>query len=102
MMLDLSGMHRELKRMEASNPESILFRLRETWGTAADAALYKEMEMEKKRWMMSALHSLDSLPDMEAAIPQKDRKVLALFESHGMYPPLDTPMPTYPPQSTQI
>ncbi len=63
MALDLTGMQREMRKMKAASQDLILFRLREAWGAADDAVLYKELEMEKKRWMLSALHNMDP-PDL--------------------------------------
>jgi hypothetical protein len=90
--LDLPGMQREMKRMAAATPDMVLFRLREVWGASPDAALYKELEMEKKRWMLSALHHMDN-PDVDTSRPSafkisagKAQKVLALYESQGTYP----------------
>jgi len=83
MALDLAGMQREVKRMAAASPQIVLLRLKEEWGTAADAALYKELEMEKKRWMLSALHNLDQPPDVSSKIVRNDDRILAFFETQG-------------------
>ena len=97
MSLDLNGMQRELKRMAAASPSIILVRLKEEWGKADDATLYKELEMEKKRWMLSALHNMDRNLEAESSRPSPSRlptsrppKVLALHESQGMLPLGDT------------
>lgn len=73
--------------MAAAGPQLILSRLTEEWGVSADASLYKELEMERKRWMLSALmnRSLEDMP-YKAQAPKEERlvrKVLALFEPPG-------------------
>lgn len=89
MSMDLHGMQREIRRMAAATPETILLRLKESWGPSHDAALYKELEIEKKRWMLSALHNLDP-PDLDTSTSApsktaaaKAHKILALYESQG-------------------
>ena len=83
MALDLAGMQREVKRMAAASPQIILVRLREEWGAAADAALYKELEMEKKRWMLSALYHMDHTQNTKIKVRSNSDKVLAFFETQG-------------------
>ncbi len=83
MALDLAGMQREVKRMAAASAHIVLLRLKEEWGTATDAALYKELEMEKKRWMLSALHNMDPTRDTHIKSHQDDDRVLAFFETQG-------------------
>jgi len=83
MALDLAGMQREVKRMAAAGPQIVLLRLREEWDSSTDAALYKELEMEKKRWMLSALHNMDPPPVASAESGPKDQKILAFFETQG-------------------
>lgn len=82
--LDLDAMKKEIKKMASACPQSILVKLNEEWGTAADAGFYKKLEMERKRWMLSALNTLhdDSNPGDTIDIPAPDeQKILALFES---------------------
>lgn len=88
MALDLHGMGREIEMMAAADPTIILQRLREVWGGSKDVSLYKEVEMEKKRWMLSALHNMD--PTVDTSRPstlrvplERVQKVLALYESEG-------------------
>lgn len=89
MSMDLHGMQREIRRMIAATPDTILLRLKESWGPSHDAVLYKELEMEKKRWMLSALHNLDppGLDDSTSGpyktVAAKAHKILALYESQG-------------------
>ena len=89
--LDLNGMQREMRKMAAASPEVVLLRLREVWGVQEDAALYKELEMEKKRWMLSALHNIEH-PDVDTSHPSPNKinaanaqKILALYETQGMH-----------------
>lgn len=88
MSMDLNSIQREVRRMACASPEVILVRLKEEWGQAQDPAFYRELEMEQKRWMLSALYNLDK-PRNGACVAQGSRvgpegqKILALFESQG-------------------
>jgi hypothetical protein len=89
--IDLASMQREVKRMAAASPRIILVRLNEEWDSGNDASLYKELEMEKKQWMLSALYNMnrpkedDSLSGNQS-LALKNGKKLALFECQGTYP----------------
>lgn len=91
LSLDLSAMQREIKRMSAASSRIRLIRLKETWGISDDANLYRELEMEQKRWMLSSLDHMSKPLDMmegkevppKAAAAAKSKKVLALYESQG-------------------
>lgn len=90
MSMDLNGMQREVRRMAAASSSIRLLRLKEVWGNTNDAGLYKELEMEKKRWMLSSLHNMDRPLELDRAkavankiTPDKARKVLALYETQG-------------------
>ncbi|KAJ2902312.1 hypothetical protein MKZ38_000702 [Zalerion maritima] len=88
MSLDLNGMMRELKRMAAASPKLTLLRLSEEWGKSTDAMLYKELEMEKKRWMLAALYNIDrnleqDLMERESRSPVRQEKILALYENQA-------------------
>ncbi|KAM0274888.1 hypothetical protein ACHAQH_007777 [Verticillium albo-atrum] len=90
LSLNLNGMQREVKRMAAASPEIRFVRLTESWGVSDDANLYKELEMEKKRWMLSTLDNLDKAVDLDPTkhVPwkiaaAKAKKVLALYESQA-------------------
>lgn len=82
--LDLDAMKHEIKNMAVACPQSILVKLNEEWGTTTDAGFYRRLEMERKRWMLSALNSMhekdQSLEEVDN-ISKDDQKVLALFES---------------------
>lgn len=92
MSMDLISMQRELRRMTSASPQVMLLRLKEDWGTAADPAFYKELEMEQKRWMLAALHNLDGPQNVTSVsrtpgTESEARKILALFESKGTSSP---------------
>lgn len=89
--LDLSTLQKEVKRMATTSAEATLSRLNQIWDTTTDPSQHQELEMEKKRWMLSALHHLDPVSESDAPWPSKakisstpERKVLALYESKGM------------------
>ncbi|KAF5520548.1 hypothetical protein CGCA056_v008575 [Colletotrichum aenigma] len=90
LSMDLNGMQREVRRMAAASSSIRLLRLKEVWGDTNDASLYKELEMEKKRWMLSSLHNMDKPMDTDQTrnapnkiTPAKARKVLALYETQA-------------------
>ncbi|OHW96659.1 hypothetical protein CSPAE12_04694 [Colletotrichum incanum] len=89
MSMDLNSMQREIRRMAAASHSIRLLRLKEVWGDTTDANLYKELEMEKKRWMLSSLHNMDKQADKNQAAhpnkitPAKAKKVLALYETQA-------------------
>lgn len=86
--LDLHGIGREIEMMAAADPIIILQRLCEAWGNSSDIGLYKEVEMEKKRWMLFALHNMDptvdtSRPSTQQIPMERVQKVLVLHETQG-------------------
>ncbi|OLN97624.1 hypothetical protein CCHL11_01187 [Colletotrichum chlorophyti] len=90
MSMDLNGMQREIRRMAAASNSIRLVRLKEVWGDTTDANLYKELEMEKKRWMLSSLHNMDKSTGADQTrgasnkiAPVKAKKVLALYETQA-------------------
>lgn len=110
LALDLASMQREACRMLEASPRTILLRLKARWGdqdlhvslesstesmqenvdVAVDQAMmYKELEMDRKRWMLSALHHMEtkSQPSTLISKPKvkpKVQKILSLFDSQGM------------------
>lgn len=85
---DLKTLLREVERMAAATPNVVLSRLKEVWDTEPGSELHVELEMEKKRWMLSALHHLDCVPAVDISLPPRRkivqaeaRKLLALYES---------------------
>ncbi|CAK7238493.1 hypothetical protein SEUCBS140593_010744 [Sporothrix eucalyptigena] len=84
LSLNLSGMQREILQMAAADQDTFWRRLTEEWGAWADAALYKELEMERKRWLLSALYSINPLPDTGMVrTATADRRILAFFETQA-------------------
>lgn len=92
--LELSHLQRQIRRMEAASTKIILERLKEEWVEIADASVYRELELEKQRWMLFALRDLKnktsgnrtardlSVLDMDGN-SDETRKVLSLFENHA-------------------
>ncbi|KAK3359371.1 hypothetical protein B0T25DRAFT_494802 [Lasiosphaeria hispida] len=88
LSLDLAAMQREIAKMAIASPQIIIVRLNEEWGDSNDAAFYKELEMEKQRWMLSALHNMDRLigatsTEKEKKALTRGQKILALFETQA-------------------
>lgn len=76
--------------MAAAGPELILANLKARMGDATDPMVYKELEMNKKRWMFSALHQGEGYASLEQTMPPRDArsnsrppKVLAIYETQG-------------------
>lgn len=118
LALDLASMQREATRMQAASPRVILLRLKGKWAgfelhtsleteaentqehidIAVDQALmYKELEMDRKRWMLSALHHMETNLDASSVISKpkvkpKVQKVLSLFDSQGMLASISYPL----------
>ena len=79
--------------MEAASPKIVLERLKEEWTGVADASVYRELELEKQLWTLSALRSLhkpktagttDEIQATEVlAEASGSIKVLSLYENHG-------------------
>jgi hypothetical protein len=77
--------------MRAASPKIVLERLKEEWDGIADASVYRELELEKQLWMLSALRSLnkDQEGEIESPVPPAGiagSKALSLYENHGMSP----------------
>ncbi len=77
--------------MKMASPEVILYRLKQEWEGAQEACVYRELGMEKKRWMLSALYNMDGVVDW-GAVPNLDGplaaslrvpRILALYETSG-------------------
>lgn len=92
---ELSHLQRQIRRMEAASTKIILERLKEEWVEVADASVYRELELEKQRWMLFALRDLknktsgsklirDASGGLDLDGRREGRKVLSLFENHGM------------------
>ncbi|KAG6355863.1 hypothetical protein INS49_015247 [Diaporthe citri] len=122
LALDLASMQREANRMLQASPRTILLRLKAKWGDqdihvameagtestqedvdiAVDRALmYKELEMDRKRWMLSALHHMetDTKPNTPMSKPKvkpKVQKILSLFDSQAVTSYLAISNPSVP------
>lgn len=77
--------------MEAASPKIVVERLKEEWIGVADAAVYRELELEKQLWMLSALRTIETKPiNSDNAVqivakPSSDPvKLLSLYENQGM------------------
>lgn len=110
--LDLASMQREANRMLEAELMTVLRHLKAKWGdqgvhvatetgttgpkgtqTGADpavdqAVMYKELEMERKRWMLVALQQMEANTQPTAAMSKrkeepKVQKILCLFDSKG-------------------
>ncbi|KAI1812233.1 hypothetical protein GGS20DRAFT_558953 [Poronia punctata] len=87
----LAALQRELRMMAAASPELMLANMKSGMGEAADATVYKEMEMAKKRWMFSALHQQSGyakLMEQVSGCPgsptsKKRNRMLALYETQA-------------------
>lgn len=104
LTLDVAHMQREIDRMFEASPQVILQRLKDKSGyyeptlvqdqdptddsAIADALAHQEREMEKKRWLLSALYNMETIWDPEEQLSRPAsqptvQKVLSLFESKG-------------------
>jgi hypothetical protein len=90
---NLDRMERELQLMVTAEPRSIIRRLRGSWGDSRDARLYRELDMEKRRWMLSALHNMDQTVASATSAHRRYRfgedcpqRILALYETQGANP----------------
>lgn len=73
--------------MASADPDTFWRRLTEQWGAWSDAALYKELELERKRWLLSALYSINPVPDTGfVQLASSERRILAFFETQGEFP----------------
>ncbi|KAK8101215.1 hypothetical protein PG999_011589 [Apiospora kogelbergensis] len=85
----LSALQREVRIMAAAGPELILANLKAGMTGSADAMVYKELEMNKKRWMFSALHQGEGYASLDQTIPRHNQrstrpsKVLAIYETQA-------------------
>ncbi|KAG9242454.1 hypothetical protein BJ878DRAFT_169918 [Calycina marina] len=84
---DLAHLRRSIRKMEAASTKILLERLKEEWTEIVDAAVYRELELEKQLWLLCALRCLNkkkgpgqptSLPLNTAAEPVK---ILSLYEN---------------------
>jgi hypothetical protein len=91
--MELSHFQRSIRRMEAASPKIILERLKEEWMQVSDATIYRELEVEKQLWMLTALGALkkkkpiESIDQLEDLSPEASAstKILSLYENHGKF-----------------
>jgi hypothetical protein len=110
--IEILHLQRSIRRMEAASKKIMLERLREEWTEIADASVYRELELEKQMWMLTALRSFDGRRNIdgsrcgtpvfgeqrglhrivEGRSERRRRrgvnergKVLSLYENHGQY-----------------
>ncbi|KAK6062388.1 hypothetical protein SCUP234_07296 [Seiridium cupressi] len=105
---NLSALQREVHMMAAASPELMLANIKAGMGDAADAMVYKELEMTKKRWMFSALHQNEkyagglhhrraanfaggSVDDIHGSLIPQHQDISSLTK-----PCLASPLPEYP------
>jgi hypothetical protein len=91
--VELQLLQRNIRRMEAASPKIILERLKEEWVEVVDASVYRELELEKQLWMLSALRSLKKKSSMthesDTNVPASSiAKTLSLYENHGRVLPV--------------
>ncbi|KAI0115503.1 hypothetical protein GGR51DRAFT_576523 [Nemania sp. FL0031] len=86
-----AALQRERRMMAAASTELMLTNLKSTMGEGADASVYKELEMTKKRWLFSALHQQGGYAQLiersderpETPTQPKQNRILALHETHA-------------------
>ena len=86
---DLAHLRRSIRRMEAASAKIMIERLKEEWIEVADAAVYRELELEKQLWMLCALRCLNKKKDLHLINSPSlgnsvTPKVLSLYENHGL------------------
>ncbi|PVH88962.1 hypothetical protein DL98DRAFT_648271 [Cadophora sp. DSE1049] len=83
---EIAHLQRSIRRMEAASPKIVLERLKEEWVEVADASVYRELELEKQLWMLTALRTLknkSSSEDLVISASARPTKVLSLYENHA-------------------
>lgn len=89
---DFDAYVREIKAMAAASPTTVLAKLQELAPTSPTSETPSQAEVERTRWMLSALRHLDlaSAPDggskarpTHKIAPEKMHSILALYESKG-------------------
>ena len=88
--VDLLQLRKRIRRMDSASPRTVLERLREEWTEVADASDYRELELAKQLWMLTALRRLSKKKEVleRVALPSLDTgalpaKVLSLYENQG-------------------
>lgn len=87
---DLAHLRRSIRRMEAASAKIMLERLKEEWLEVADAAVYRELELEKQLWMLCALRCLYKKKELGQTVSPvlkttaKPGMLLSLYENYGL------------------
>lgn len=77
--------------MAAASAQLAIARINEDWGASEHGSFYREVEMERKRWMLSALDRINKL-DRNADVSEEakpsdesttNQLLLLLFETQG-------------------
>ncbi|KAF4612826.1 hypothetical protein G7Y89_g15546 [Cudoniella acicularis] len=86
---ELTHVQLSIRRMEAANSKIILEHLKEEWADGIDENLYRELELEKHRWMLFALRDLKlkmmstrEVASLQNISSSNYPKLLSLYESH--------------------
>ncbi|KAI8649855.1 hypothetical protein NCS56_01436300 [Fusarium sp. Ph1] len=87
--MEQNAMQREVTRLASESNSIRLLRLKGVWGTLSSPNSWKDLEVEKTQWMLSALYNMDQPADQEEDRPDtaqdtnsdKLKKVLALYET---------------------
>lgn len=87
---ELTHLRKNLRRMEAASHKIVVERLKEEWIEIADASVYRELELEKQLWMLSALRMLEkkhTTGEQSSLIihSPSPAKILSLYENQGKY-----------------
>ncbi|KAL2672411.1 hypothetical protein Neosp_013120 [[Neocosmospora] mangrovei] len=88
--MEQNAMQREVTRLASESNSIRLLRLKGVWGTLSSPNSWKDLEVEKTQWMLSALYNMDQPADEEDRPDtaqdmnsDKPKKVLALYETPG-------------------
>lgn len=77
-------LQKTVRKMEAATPKIILDRLKEEWDEVPDASIYRELELEKQLWMLTALRMIPRKNKKSDVMPTGSVKILSLYENHGL------------------
>jgi hypothetical protein len=80
--VEMTQLQRSIRRMEVASDRILLERLKEEWTEISDASVYRELEMEKQLWMLTAMRKRPGNRVQELPKPG-NAKILSLFENDG-------------------
>ncbi|KAK7750622.1 hypothetical protein SLS62_007469 [Diatrype stigma] len=90
MSPDIVALQREVRMMAMASEELILANIKAGMGDASDSTIYKELEMTKKRWVLSALHSTGGYAELgyvdntiASGRSSRAPRILALYETQS-------------------